>query len=55
MVTKINANQHTTMKTTIYYEPPTIEVIAVETEMGFAGSIDGYAPDSDDSEFGYDY
>ena len=35
------------------YATPLIEVIEVEIERGFAGTITGYAPDSDDSEFGY--
>ena len=35
----------------IFYEPPMVEVIAVEVESGFA--ISGYGDDSDDSEFGY--
>ena len=39
------------MKENIWYEPPKVEVIEVEVEGGFA--ISGYAPDSDDSEFGY--
>ena len=33
------------------YEAPLVEVIEVEVERGF--TISGYAPDSDDSEFGY--
>ena len=39
----------------IFYEPPMVEVIEVEVEIGFSGSdgITGSAPDSDDSEFGY--
>ena len=41
------------MKTIDVYEPPMIEVIDVEVEKGFAGSIDGYGSDSDDTEFGY--
>ena len=36
----------------LIYEAPAVEVIEVEVEKGFAGSFDGYAPDSDDSEFG---
>lgn len=40
------------MKTTEVYEAPVVEVIEVEVEKGFAGSIDGYGYDSDDSEFG---
>ena len=35
------------------YEAPVVEVIEVEVEKGFAGSLTGYAPNSDDSEFGY--
>ena len=35
------------------YEAPMVEIIEVEVEQGFAVSITGYAPDSDDSEFGY--
>ena len=41
------------MKTTEMYEAPVVEVIEVEVEKGFAGSLTGYAPDTDDSEFGY--
>ena len=37
----------------ITYEAPIVEVIEVEVEKGFAGSLDGYASDSDDSEFNY--
>lgn len=38
----------------IFYEPPTVEVIEVEVEGGFA--VSGYGSDSDDSEFGpYNY
>lgn len=40
------------MKTTEVYEAPVVEVIEVEVEKGFAGSIDGYGNDSDDDEFG---
>ena len=40
------------MKENILYEPPMVEVIEVEVEKGFAGSLDGYASDSDDTEFG---
>ena len=40
------------MKENILYEPPMVEVIEVEVEKGFASSLDGYASDSDDSEFG---
>ena len=40
------------MKENILYEPPMVEVIEVEVEKGFADSLDGYGPDSDDSEFG---
>ena len=39
----------------IFYEPLMIEVIEVEIEKGFAGSLDGYGSDSDDTEFGYYY
>ena len=35
------------------YEAPMVEIIEVEVEQGFAVSITGSAPDSDDSEFGY--
>ena len=41
------------MKENILYEPPMVEVIEVEVEKGFAGSLDGYGSDSDDSEFWY--
>ena len=41
------------MKENIWYEPPMVEVIEVEVEKGFAGSLDGYGPDSNDTEFGY--
>ena len=34
------------------YKTPEIEVVKVEIEGGIAASIGGYAPDSDDSEFG---
>ena len=34
------------------YEAPQVEVIEVEVEKGFAMSLTGSAPDSDDSEFG---
>ena len=34
------------------YEAPQVEVIEVEVEKGFAGSLDGYCSDSDDTEFG---
>ena len=43
------------MKENILYEPPQVEVIEVEIEKGFAGSLDGYGSDSDDTEFGYYY
>ena len=33
------------------YEPPTVEIVKVAMEQGFA--ISGYGQDSDDSEFGY--
>lgn len=33
------------------YEAPAVEVIEVEVEKGFAMSLTGSAPDSDDSEF----
>ena len=35
------------------YEAPQVEIVEVEVEQGFAGSLDGYASDSDDSEFNY--
>ena len=35
------------------YEAPQVEVIEVEVEKGFAGSLDGYGPDINDTEFGY--
>ena len=35
------------------YEAPMVEIIEVEVEQGFAVSITGYGPDSDDTEFGY--
>ena len=35
------------------YEAPQVEVIEVEVEKGFAGSLDGYGFDSNDTEFGY--
>ena len=41
------------MSRNVMYEPPMVEVIEVEVEKGFAGSLTGYAPDSDDSEFYY--
>ena len=41
------------MKENILYEPPMVEVIEVEVEKGFASSLDGYASDSNDTEFGY--
>ena len=34
------------------YEAPLVEIIEVEVEKGFAGSLDGYGSDSDDTEFG---
>jgi len=37
------------------YEAPVVEVIEVEVERGFAGSISGWGHDSDDSEFGNNY
>lgn len=37
------------------YEAPVVEVIEVEVERGFAGSLTGEGPDSDDSEFGNNY
>ena len=40
------------MKTTEVYEAPVVEVIEVEVEKGFAMSMTGSTPDSDDSEFG---
>ena len=40
------------MKENILYEPPMVEVIEVEVEKGFAGSLDGYVPDSDDTVLG---
>ena len=33
------------------YTPPTVEMVEVTMEQGFA--ISGYGQDSDDSEFGY--
>ena len=36
----------------VAYEPPKVEIIEVEVEKGFAGSLTGYGSDSDDSEFG---
>ena len=41
------------MKENILYEPPMVEVIEVEVEKGFAGSLDGYGPYSNETEFGY--
>ena len=35
------------------YEAPKVEVIEVKVERGFTISVSGYAPDSDDSEFGW--
>ena len=35
------------------YEAPQVEVIEVEVEKGFAGSLHGYGFDSNDTEFGY--
>ena len=35
-----------------FYEPPMVEVIEVEVEKGFADSLDGYGPDSDDTVLG---
>ena len=35
------------------YVAPAIRIVEVRVEQGFAVSITGYAPDSDDSEFGY--
>ena len=40
------------MKENILYEPPMVDVIEVEVEKGFADSLDGYGPDSDDTELG---
>ena len=37
------------------YEAPLVEVIEVEVERGFAGSLTGKGSDSDDSEFGNNY
>lgn len=37
------------------YEAPVVEVIEVEVERGFAGSLTGNGSDSDDSEFGNNY
>ena len=42
------------MKENIWYEPPKVEVIEVEVEVGFA--ISGYGDDTyDDYEFGERY
>ena len=35
------------------YVAPLVRIIEVEVEKGFAGSLDGYGPDSNDTEFGY--
>ncbi|MBQ8361914.1 MAG: hypothetical protein IJX44_08225 [Bacteroidaceae bacterium] len=35
-----------------HYEAPRMEVIEVAVEKGYAATVEGYASDSDDSEFG---
>ena len=39
-------------ETRTMYEAPKVEVIEVKVERCFTISVSGYAPDSDDSEFG---
>ena len=34
------------------YTPPAMNIVEIECESMLANSITGYAPDSDDSEFG---
>ena len=42
-----------TEQTNETYIAPAIRIVEVRVEQGFAVSITGSAPDSDDSEFGY--